>query len=244
MMSGKKTLVTGGSGLLGRELMRLLPEAHFPVHGAFDVADYGMMDSYLGDKTITLLIHAAALTSPPKIDQDPEAALRVNIVGTANVVRLCQRHGIKLVYVCTDYVFRGDRGNYSEEDPVLPVNKYAWSKLGGECAVRLYENSLIVRTSFGANEFPYEKAFVDQWTSRLPVKDFAERLIALLETNATGVVHIGGPRRSVYEYARAVSPEKAIGELSLRDVSFVAPRDTSLDTSKYEGLVATPGRRG
>jgi dTDP-4-dehydrorhamnose reductase len=243
MMTGKETLVTGGSGLLGRELMRWLPEALFPVHGAFDVADYGMMDAYLGDKTITLLIHAAALTSPPRIDQDPEAALRVNIMGTANVVRLCQRHGIRLVYISTDYVFRGDRGNYGEEDPVLPVNKYAWSKLGGECAVRLYENSLIIRTSFGANEFPYEKAFVDQWTSRLPVKAFAEKLMALLETNAKGVVHIGGPRRTVYEYARAVSPEKEIGELSLRDVSFVAPGDTSLDTSKYESLVATLGRR-
>lgn len=241
MMNGRETLVTGGSGLLGRELGRLLPEALFPVHGAFDVADYGMMEAYLGDKAITLLIHAAALTSPPRIDQDPEAALKANIIGTANVTRLCQRHGIRLVYICTDYVFRGDKGNYSEGDPVLPVNKYAWSKLGGECAVRLYENSLIIRTSFGANEFPYEKAFVDQWTSRLPVKDFAERLIALLETDATGVFHIGGPRRTVYEYARAVSPRKEIGEISLQEVPFVAPRDTSLDTSKYEGLVHAPG---
>jgi dTDP-4-dehydrorhamnose reductase len=242
MKDERNTLVTGGSGLLGRELLRLLPSARFPPHGAFDIEDYGMMNSYLEGKTVKLLIHAAALTSPPRIDQDPEAAMDVNIVGTANVVRLCERRGIKLVYICTDYVFRGDRGNYSEEDPVSPVNKYAWSKLGGECAVRLYDNSLIIRTSFGANEFPYEKAFVDQWTSRLPVKDFAERLIALLETDARGVVHIGGPRRTVREYAMAVSPQKAIGELSLHDVSFVAPRDTSLNTSKYESLVKDPGR--
>jgi dTDP-4-dehydrorhamnose reductase len=160
-------------------------------------------------------------------------------VGTANVVRLCRKLNIKLIYICTDYVFSGDQGNYKEEDPVLPVNKYAWSKLGGECAVRLYDNSLIIRTSFGANEFPYEKAFVDQWTSRLTVREFAQKLIQLIDSDATGVVHVGGPRRTVFEYAKAISPEKAIGPLSLKDVSFVAPKDTSLNTSKFESIVNT-----
>ena len=117
-----------------------------------------------------MVVHAAAFTSPPKVDKDPARALDVNIIGTANLVRLCMARGLRLIYISTDYVFRGDRGNYREDDSLYPVNKYAWSKLGGECAVRMYDNSLIVRTSFGPNVFPYEKAFADQWTSRESVE--------------------------------------------------------------------------
>ena len=87
-------------------------------------------------------MHGAAFTSPPKINENPKLALDVNIVGTANLVRACMERNIKILYISTDYVFKGDRGMYKEDDPVFPANKYAWSKLGGECAVRLYDNSL------------------------------------------------------------------------------------------------------
>jgi dTDP-4-dehydrorhamnose reductase len=162
----------------------------------------------------------------------------VNIAGTANVVRLCSERSIRLVYISTDYVFDGDRGSYKEDDPVHPVNKYAWSKLGGECAVRMLDDALIIRTSFGPNEFPYPKAFVDQWTSRLSVSAVADKIVALLATDARGVVHVGGPRLTVYEYAKGLDPRREIGELSIRTVSFRVPRDTSLDSSRYNHLTA------
>ena len=140
---------------------------------------------------------------------------------------------LKLVYISTDYVFRGNRGNYSEDDAVHPVNRYAWSKLGGECAARLYDRALIVRTSFGPNVFPYEKAFADQWTSRESVAQFAQKLVRLLDRDITGVVHVGGPRRTVYEYARSLDPSKEIQELSVHDVNFSVPVDTSLNCQRY-----------
>lgn len=237
MIGGERILVTGGSGLLGAELQKLLPAAFFPSHREFDVTDFALMSNYAEGVEPGLVIHAAAFTSPPRIDENPQLAIDVNIVGTANVVKLCRSHGARLVYISTDYVFDGSKGNYAETDPVHPVNRYAWSKLGGECAVRLYDNALIVRTSFGESDFPYEKAFVDQWTSRIPVEEFASRLVRLIEAGGTGVVHIGAPRRTVLDYAREISPEKEIGELSLEDVSFVAPKDTSLDTTKYSTIV-------
>ena len=118
----------------------------------------------------------------------------MNVIGTANVVKLCMQHGLRLTYISTDYVFRGDRGEYREEDPVYPVNKYAWSKLGGECAVRLYDRALIIRTSFGADEFPYGKAFVDQWTSRERVSVIAPMIVNAVQAEAEGMLHIGGAR--------------------------------------------------
>lgn len=236
-MSSSTVLVTGGSGLLGRHLRSLLPQALFPNHAEFDVADSSQIAGYLDGKAVSTILHGAAFTSPPKINEDPKLALDVNIVGTANLVRACMERNIKILYISTDYVFKGDLGMYKEDDPVFPANKYAWSKLGGECAVRLYDNSLIVRTSFGPTIFPYEKAFVDQWTSRLPVDVLAARLVKLLQSNLTGTVHVGGKRQTVMDYAVSISPDKSIGPLSLNDVSFSAPADTSLDTSRYDSII-------
>jgi len=238
MIKESNILFTGGSGLLGKEIRQRLPEAFYPSHSEFDIKNLDQMASYIKNKAIKLLVHAAAFTSPPKINEQPLEAIENNIIGTANVTRLCMRNDIKLIYISTDYVFRGDRGNYGEEDPVIPQNKYAWSKLGGECSVLQYDKSLIVRTSFGENVFPYPKAFVDQWTSRLPAREFAEKLVSVIlcEEELTGILHVGGTRKTVFQYAKSISPEKEIGELSLDDVAFVAPKDTSLNTSKFNSI--------
>src|SRR4030042_1957264 len=199
MISQREIIFTGGSGLLGSEIKKLIPDANYPSLQDFYVIDYGQMDDYVKKGKYKIIIHPAAFTSPPKIDQEPLKAIETNIEGTANVVKLCMRHDIKLVYISTDYIFKGDSGNYNEEDAVLPVNKYAWSKLGGECAVRLYDHSLIIRTSFGPDVFPYPKAFADQWTSRECVSAIARKIVRLLDTDITGVIHVGGQRRTVRE---------------------------------------------
>ena len=239
-------LITGGSGLLGGELKKVFPKAFFPERRDFDVTNIDQMEKYLGqgppfpifhnDEAPTL-IHAAAFTSPPKVEKNPEEALNSNIAGTVNVVRLCMRYDIKLVYICTDYVFSGKQGTYREDDEVYPPNKYAWSKLGGECAVRLHNNSLIIRTSFGGDTFPFAKAYTDQWTSRITAAEFSKNLLSIVEKGTVGVLHIGQPRLSVYEWAKKISPDKDIGKLSRDEVDFPIPRDTSLDISKMERIL-------
>lgn len=238
MIPQEKILVTGGSGLLGTALKKLLPNADYPGSDEFDITDPAQMDAYISARDFGLLFHGGAFTSPPKINENPKLALDVNIVGTANVVSLCMRHNLKLIYISTDYVFDGNKGDYLEDDPVFPVNKYAWSKLGGECAVRLYDNSVIVRTTFGPDSFPYPKAFIDQWTSRENVTKTARMLVELLKyDDLTGTVHVGGRRKSVYEYAQENSNGRHIDELSTNEIDFVVPRDTSLNCNKYHNIV-------
>jgi dTDP-4-dehydrorhamnose reductase len=233
----RSTIFTGGSGLLGRAFQRALPDAMYPSSAEFDVRNAEAMRAWVRDRAITAIIHAAAFTSPPRIDQEPLRALETNIIGTANVARLCLEHRWRLVYISTDYVFKGDRGGYKEDDAVLPVNRYAWSKLGGECAALMVPDCLIIRTSFGPDEFPYPKAFVDQWTSRQSVTDTTHQMIALLETGAQGIVHVGGPRRTVLDYAQSLDQSKPIEPLSVNEVTFNVPIDTSLDTTRYDELV-------
>ena len=239
MQDESRILFTGSQGLLGGEIMQCMPQLLAPTEQEFDITDYAAMEAWIADKKIDVILHAAAFTSPPKIDEDPLKALEVNIVGTANVARLCANHALKCVYICTDYVFKGDQGNYREDDPVYPVNKYAWSKLGGECAVRLLNDYLIIRTTFGPNEFPFPKAFVDQWTSRESVRTIAQMICRALRKEVSGVLHIGGPRKTVYDFARQLSPDKEIGELYTSEVDFDVPKDTSLDTTRYQREVGS-----
>jgi len=232
-----KIIFAGGSGLLGSEFKKLLPNINYPSSKNFDVTRYEQIKQYAHVNGCDLIIHAAALTSPPLVDKDPVKAVDINIVGTSNVVKLCVEFNARLIYISTDYVFKGDKGDYKETDPVYPVNKYAWSKLGGECAVRMYDKSLIVRTTFGPNVFPYEKAFIDQWTSRESVSVIAEKISQLIEKDITGVIHIGGKRKTVFEYATSLDATRDIGKLSKNDVAFDVPVDTSLNCDKYNELI-------
>lgn len=236
-MSNKSRIIfTGGSGLLGSEFRKIRPDIDYPSSKEFNVTNYEQMKKYVESNGCDLIIHAAAFTSPPLIEKDPLKALEANIVGTSNIVKLCMEFSIRLIYISTDYVFKGDKGNYKETDPVYPVNKYAWSKLGGECAVRMYDRSLIIRTTFGPNVFPYPKAFVDQWTSRESVSAVAKKIASLLDKDITGTIHIGGKRKTVYEYAKSLDAAKNIDELSINDVNFAVPKDTSLNCERYNEI--------
>lgn len=237
MSAKSKILFTGGSGLLGCEFRKILPDLQYPSSSEFDVTNLAQMKEYAAANPFETLVHAAAFTSPPVIDKDPLRALEVNIVGTSNVVKLCLEYDARLIYLSTDYVFSGDKGDYVETDPVLPVNRYAWSKLGGECAAMLYDKALIVRTSFGPEVFPFPKAFADQWTTREPVSVIAEKISKLLDVEATGVLHVAGKKRTVYEYAKSLDPDLEVGKLSVNEVDFSVPVDTSLNGEKYEKLL-------
>jgi len=237
-ITGQQLLLTGGSGLLGSEIRRLVPNILAPPRQDFDVTDYNQMTKFLQDLKITTIIHAAAFTSPPKVDADPPLAIRANIIGTANLVNLCIEQAIRLVYISTDYVFKGDRGQYSEDDELLPQNRYAWSKLGGESAVHMYSRALIIRTSFCEPIFPYDKAFVDQFTSRDSVTVIAPLIVKLAQqADLFGVVHVGTKRKTVKELAQKLG-KTGVGDLKRSDVTFDVPADTSLDLKKLKNILA------
>lgn len=231
------TIFTGGSGLLGSEVRKIRPDINYPSSRQFNVTNYEQMKKYVGSHGCDLIVHAGAFISPPLIEKDPVKAIEVNIIGTSNVVKLCMQIDARLIYISTDYVFKGDKGNYKEEDTVYPVNKYAWSKLGGECAVRMYDKSLIVRTTFGPNVFPYDRAFVDQWTSRECVSVIAKKVSRLIDKDITGVIHVGGKRKTVFEYAKSLDATRDIGKLHTNDVPFNVPVDTSLNCDRYNELM-------
>ena len=84
-------------------------------------------------------------------DKNINRSIDLNIIGTSNLVKEAAKIGAKIIYLSTSYVYPGKKGNYSEEDALKPWNNYSWSKLGGECAVQMYKNSLILRLCMTKN---------------------------------------------------------------------------------------------
>jgi dTDP-4-dehydrorhamnose reductase len=228
-------VITGGTGKLGTELKKLFTDAVFPSHEELDVkSPYSIVD-YFNIVKPSYILHCAAFASPIGIDQNPLEGLRCNILGTAFLAEYALQKNIPMAYISTDYVFDGDLGDYTEEDSVFPVGLYAWSKLGGECAVNMLPKHLIMRLSFTPLEFPYDKAPTDQYTSRLTVDKIAEQVYILVSRGATGTYHLGGPKRRVWDIAQETA-KKPIEKCTIADFAHRVPRDASFDTSKFKNF--------
>jgi len=223
---------TGGTGRLGTELKKWFPDDLYPAREELDITvPYSILD-YFGVMKPKMVVHCAAFTSPPVCEKNPLQALRVNIEGTAYLAEYCTQKKIPLVYISTEYVFDGKDGNYSEEDAVHPVNLYGWTKLGGECAVRIVPEHLIIRCAFTPMHFLYERAPTDQYSSRDTVDIIAKQIYTLISGNARGVFHIGTERKSVWDLAHKTARHE-VKRCSYKDFDFVVPEDGSLNTSKY-----------
>lgn len=225
-----RILLIGGSGMLGTELLKLNPDMMAPARRDLDITK-GDANFFIRETKPDVVILAAAVTDNRAVEKNPTEALEVNIAGTANVAIACIKHGVRLIYLSTDYIYPGDHGNYRETDPIQPFNLYAWTKLGGECSVKAVPNHLIIRTSFGANEFPYHQAFTDKWTS----KDYVDHIAPLIYEAAisplTGVLNLGTSRKTLFSHA--YERNKSVDPVKLSESNFNTPYDTSMNLQKW-----------
>ena len=225
-----RILLLGGTGSLGKELLKINPEIIAPTRDQCNIVKRWTME-YMANIKPDIIIHAAAETDNRKVEKSPQDAIMANIIGTANIAMVCHEHNIRMVYLSTDYIYPGDHGNYLETDPIQPFNLYSWTKLGGECSTKAVPNHLIIRTSFGANEFPYNEAFTDKWSS----KDYVDRIAPLIYEAAlsplTGVLNLGTERKTLYYHA---SERKKVTPVKIADTNYFTPYDTSLNLQKWQ----------
>ena len=198
----KKIVITGGTGRFGEILKKHKKDnlILFPNKKELDILDYKKIISYLEKKKPKVLIHLAGLSRPMAVhDKDIKKSIDLNIIGTANITKACEKKNIKLIYFSTHYVYSGVKGDYKETDPVLPVNNYAWSKLGGEASVHLYKNSLILRLCMTEKPFVHKKAFTNVKTNFMFHEDVIPIVFKLIDCK--GIINIGGKKQSIYNFA-------------------------------------------
>ncbi|XXH00539.1 hypothetical protein Hte_006887 [Hypoxylon texense] len=148
-MSGKTALVTGATGLLGRQVVRAFERSNWNVKGTgysrADGISILKVDLVNADEVATTLdnvkpqavVHCAANRFPDKCDKDPEGTRAINVEATRSLASLCAARDIFLIYISTDYVFPGKPGDapYEADAKPQPTNLYGQTKLDGEQVV-------------------------------------------------------------------------------------------------------------
>ena len=236
-MKKKKIVFTGGTGRFAK-IFREIPikeKIFFPNKNELNIENLNSIKKYLKKVKPGYLIHTAALSRPMDIhEKNITKSINTNIIGTANIVKACQKDNIKLIYFSTNYVYPGKKGNYKETDPVLPINKYAISKFGGECSVQMYENSLILRISMTEKPFIHKKAFGDVEMNFMFHESLAKNLLKLIDKK--GIINVGGKKQSVINFAKKYNKNiKRILAKEIYGKSF--PLKPSMNVNLYKKLI-------
>ena len=232
----QKILITGKNSRFCKYLKNDLKKYNtiFTSKEMFDVCNYNKMKNFLKNKKIKYLIHIAGLSRPMNIHEKKiDLSINLNIIGTANIVKLCNEFNIKLIYFSTNYVYPGTKGNYKETDPLLPINNYAWSKLGGEASVQLYKNSLILRLCMTDYPFVHKKAIKGATTSFMFNKYVSKIIPYLLDEK--GIINIGGKKRDILNFANKFS-DKKIKSINFKEVSNF-PKNSSIEIKKLKKIL-------
>ena len=238
VMPDRRILLTGGSGVLGSAIQPLLRDEQVwaPTRVELNVSVSNDWADGIENFTPTEIWHFAAETPS---NSDARWYLDVNILGTAYAAMFCQMNGIRLVYTSTDYVFglSGDaQAPYDELAGMQPWNDYAWSKLGGEAAVRMVEDHLIIRGSwYGEDTFEgWEYAATDNRTSKYYVNLAARDITALALSGFQGTIHVGMTvARTLYNIVHITENEPKRG----LSADLGVPKTTALDTSLCQSLL-------
>ncbi|GIW92757.1 MAG: NAD(P)-dependent oxidoreductase [Pirellulaceae bacterium] len=267
-------LITGASGQLGSYLLRELRRAGVESVTAWTGKTSGQLFGYQllpvpldepqevarvwRETRPEVVIHAAAISRVQNCYQEPRRAFQVNVSASGQLAQLAVQHGARFVYVSTDLVFDGDRGDYREDDVPRPLSVYGSTKLAAERCVRQYPTTLVARVSllFGPSlqgrETLFDQqmrslragqsivVFSDEFRTPLFLADAAKALIQLAQSEATGIWHLGGPERLSRaemgaELARFLgAPMELVHAIRSEDLfPEPRPRDVSLDSRRF-----------
>ena len=268
----RRIVVTGSSGLLGRRLTNLLKNDYEVVgidryastnqnEFALDIAQKERTVATIVRLHPSVIVHTAAETNVDLCETDHEHARRINVEGTANIVESCTKVGARMIFISTDYVFDGAKGNYSETDQPNPISYYGLSKLEAERIVtsKSPDNALIMRTSVlygwhpskpnfatwvikGLREHQTLSVVKDHINSPTLADNLARGIRAAIDRNSGGLLHVAGSDRiSRFDFACRIAKNfdldrNLLVPVEMRNMSWAAkrPRDSSLDVAKAE----------
>jgi len=240
-----KILVTGSNGLLGQHLVKLLVQEGYRVVATgrggnrlpaalaaqcvyydTDITDEWGVHELFVKEAPEVVVHAAAMTQVDECQLNPERCEVVNVKATAQLVLEAEAASRHFIYLSTDFVFDGEKGDYREDDHLNPVSWYGFTKVQAESVVETSEVPwAIVRTCLVYGDIPEGgrstiigwvkksleekkpiKVVSDQWRTPTYVEDLALGVLLIIRQKAEGIYHISGKDRlSPYEMALATA---------------------------------------
>lgn len=273
-----KIFISGGTGLLGTSIISTLKDK-FDLVGTYysnqifvpkvpyvklDLMKKNDTHHIIEEEKPDIVIHTAALTNVDYCEENKLNAKMVNVDGTRNIAEACTNINAKIIYISSDFVFDGKKGNYSEEDEPTPINYYSKTKLDGENVVKdVCSDFLIIRTSIygwnigGKSNFATWvinnleqdspiSAVTDQYSSLMLANDCALALNTLIKLDKKGVFNVASKNRiSKFDFAMKlaeildfdnglIKPVSSEELLKGRVQRARRPMDVSLRVSRFE----------
>ena len=269
-----KLLITGASGLFGSKLSEIAVSKNFEVYSCdvqelpvcgtfvkFDVSNKEQVNEAFRRVKPDVVVHAATLTDVDKCELNKELAWKINVEGTKNIVEAANNTDSFLIYISTDYVFNGEKGNYNESEQPAPINYYGLTKLKAEELVKTRAEYFIARPSVIYGSTPaagkvnfalwlietlqkgeHVKIITDQWNTPTLNTNLAEMTLEIVERRLAGTFHLcGATRLNRFEFAQQIAKEFDLDK-SLIDSALSSqftwpakrPMDSSLDTTKAQ----------
>lgn len=247
-----KILVIGGGGQLGGKLISLCRGKNYETYSTYltrrppleesrafplDKRQTAAIGTLIEQIRPDVVIDTAALTNVDYCESHRDEAWQVNAEGTRKLALACKQVKAKIVFISTDFVFDGRKGNYNEEDLPNPLNYYGVTKLEGERSVAANEDYLVARssviyswkgqrekaTSTGVKPENFAMWVVqklsngepvrivdDQYASPTLADSLAGGLLEALEGDSKGLFHISGKTRlSRFEFALRLADHMA-----------------------------------
>ncbi len=273
----KKLLVTGASGLLGSKIVKITRGNYkvIPLYSSkplnsnslkLDITEREQVFSLFKKVKPDIVVHAASETNVDECETEKEHAWKVNVDGTRNIAHACNKAGAKLIYISTDYVFDGEKGNYQEHDKPNPINYYGFTKLEGEKQViNTCKNHVILRTSVLYGWHPWKQNFAtwiinqlkqnkeitvveDHYNTPTLADNLAKITIEVVQKDLQGLYHASGSERiSRYEFAKQIAKTFNLDSNLIKPIkmsqltAWIAkrPRDSSLNTDKIQKQLKT-----
>lgn len=269
-MNPSNWLITGATGLLGANaaiqisqnqevigVARKTPKDSSVPFIESDLSKPIDRSSIIERSIAGVVLHCAALSTHESCESNPELAFELNVNAARELAQQSAELGSTFIYISTDAVFDGEKGNYNEEDPTSPVTTYAKTKHQGEVAVlEANPNALVLRVNFygwspsgsrSLSEFFVNKlkrdktapGFVDVVVSTMYVGTLVSRIQQLVENKAKGIYHVVNDEAiSKYEFGRSIATRLGMEtssvtpSLSADLLSVARGSNTSLNTSK------------
>jgi dTDP-4-dehydrorhamnose reductase len=276
-----KILITGASSLPGyRTTLEALDKGHevvalyhthtIPIENkkikkvCIDVSRLEDLRRLIIKENPDIIIHMAAIGDLDLCEKNKALAWKTIVEPSIEIASIVPRINCFLIYLSTDYVFEGERGNYKEYDVPNPINYYGFTKLLGEIAFRSScPHYAIVRASsiygFGHGRMNFAKylveklkagetvkALIDQYTSPTQATLLGRAIIEIAEEKIEGIFHIVGERMSRYDFAIKVAEvlgldKSLILPAEMREMTWIAkrPRDSSLNYDETKKRIKT-----
>ena len=170
----KTILITGSSGFIGEYLAKKFKEFYKVIgidknndhqkncHLFYksDIRDFKKIKKCFEENKIDYIIHLAAEKSVLRCEENKDLAFKINFEASKFIYELSKKHGSKFIFMSSDQVFDGEKGDFFEDDPISPINYYGKLKADMEKVItydlmkKSFLNSVICRTALDFGKIP------------------------------------------------------------------------------------------